>query len=131
MHFSFPSCDPLKRVQVQLHTLNTLHSTMSFIYPSRITPRIYLSDLYTASNEDEVTNLGITHVISVFERQPTLPTSITPEQRLHFPIADRPHVDILRHLETTTNFISSALAQNESNKVLVSANRASCGLWLI
>lgn len=84
-----------------------------------ITPRIYLSDLHTASNKDELTNLEITHVISVLECQPTFPTSITPEQTLHIPIADYLHVNILRHLETTTNFISSALAQNDSNKVLV------------
>lgn len=92
---------------------------------SLITPRIYLSGLHTARNKDELTNLEITHVISVIERQPTLPTSITPEQTLHIPIADQQDVDILIHLETTTNFISSALAQNETNKVLVSANRAS------
>jgi atypical dual specificity phosphatase len=97
---------------------------------SLITPRIYLSGLHTASIKDELTDLGITHVISVVECQPTFPTSITPKKTLHIPIVDSPRVDILIHLETTTNFISSALAQNESNKVLVSANRASCKLCL-
>lgn len=87
---------------------------------SRITPRLYLSDYYTAANSEKLTGHGITHIISVVESAPTLPDMIRPERRLNIPLADNSEANILQHLDHTTAWIISALAENETNKVLVS-----------
>jgi len=86
---------------------------------SRITSRLYLSDYWTARDEEKLKTLGITHVISVIEREPALPAIIPLQNRLHLRLIDQPTVNILEHLDTTTAFIVSALEENESNKVLV------------
>jgi len=86
---------------------------------SRIVSRLYLSDLVTASNFEKLSDLGITHVISVVETKPNLPEFVLQERRLHLPIADVAESDILQHLDATTAFISKALEENEVNKVLV------------
>ncbi|KAJ3549615.1 hypothetical protein NMY22_g807 [Coprinellus aureogranulatus] len=67
---------------------------------SEITPRLYLSDLWTACNPEEMERLGITHIVSIF-------------------IADRGDANILAHLEESTKFIKDALDESEDNKVLV------------
>lgn len=87
---------------------------------SLIIPRVYLSDYFTARDSDELIRLGITHVISVLEQDPNIPECILEEQKLHLRLADSADVDILEHLDRTTDFITSALAENETNKVLVS-----------
>ncbi|KAF5355339.1 hypothetical protein D9758_006071 [Tetrapyrgos nigripes] len=86
-----------------------------------IVPRVYLSDYYTACNPQEISRLGITHVISILDLLPDIPSSVPGENRLHIPIADRPDVDILVHLERTTQFMREALEADEENKVLGSA----------
>ncbi|KAF5316456.1 hypothetical protein D9619_006341 [Psilocybe cf. subviscida] len=86
---------------------------------SRITPRIFLSDYYTAHDTEKLTQHGITHVISVIEPLPLLPDTIPKEKQLHIPIADASEANILEHLDRTTEFIQSALDENEHNKVLV------------
>ncbi|KAG6910211.1 hypothetical protein DXG01_012346 [Tephrocybe rancida] len=86
---------------------------------SLIVPRVYLSDAYTAKDKNELAQLGITHVISVLDYSPTIPDIIPQERKLHVALADRPEVDILSHLPSTTEFITAALAENEDNKVLV------------
>ncbi|RDB23888.1 Tyrosine-protein phosphatase yvh1 [Hypsizygus marmoreus] len=86
---------------------------------SLIAPRVYLSDLATACDSEELKRLGITHVISVLEYDITIPDHIPEECKLQIRIADKSDVDILTHLPGTTEFITSALAVNETNKVLV------------
>ncbi|KAH7913850.1 protein-tyrosine phosphatase-like protein [Hygrophoropsis aurantiaca] len=81
-----------------------------------ILPRLYLADLFTASNEAQLAQLGITHVVSVMEFAPSFPPTVN---TLHIPVADLPETDILRHLENTTTFISDALGSSEDSKVLV------------
>ncbi|KAI0924239.1 hypothetical protein AcW2_005171 [Taiwanofungus camphoratus] len=83
---------------------------------SQILPRLYLSNLFTARDEEQLLSLGITHVISVIETLPKLPESI---KVLHIPIADSMDTNILQYLDQTTAFITAALAENEHNKVLV------------
>jgi len=63
-----------------------------------------------------MTALGITHMISVMERTPTTTPHVP---KFHVPIADSWDADILIYLDRTTEFIRQALADNESNKVLV------------
>ncbi|KAF9005997.1 protein-tyrosine phosphatase-like protein, partial [Cyathus striatus] len=86
---------------------------------SLILPRLYLSDLSIATNGEELARLGITHVISVIEHVPDIPECITPSNRLHLSLADRIQVDILSHLDQTTQSIRQALEENTTNKVLV------------
>ncbi|TFY76795.1 hypothetical protein EWM64_g7219 [Hericium alpestre] len=86
---------------------------------SQILPRLYLTDYFTARSEDNLKRLGITHVVSVIEHVPELPESLPELRRIHVPVLDRPEADILGHLDATTAFIQDALAENETNKVMV------------
>lgn len=86
---------------------------------SLIIPRLYLSDYFTARDTEALNRLGITHVISVIEQDTNIPDCIPAERRLHIHIPDRADANILVHLDRTTQFITSALAENDSNKVLV------------
>ncbi|KAG6856260.1 hypothetical protein H0H87_006016 [Tephrocybe sp. NHM501043] len=86
---------------------------------SLIVSRLYLSDAYTVKNESELVRLGITHVVSILEYTPNIPDLIPQEHKLQITLADRPEADILTHLPSTTDFITSALAEHKENKVLV------------
>ncbi|KAI0280849.1 protein-tyrosine phosphatase-like protein [Russula aff. rugulosa BPL654] len=83
-----------------------------------VLPRLYLSDLYIARDEAQLTSLGITHVVSVIERAPTLPHTQS-LRTLHIPLSDNADQDILTHLPVTTSFISNALAEDPNSRVLV------------
>lgn len=87
---------------------------------SPITPRLYLTDYCTARNSKKLEDLGITHVISITECRPDLPKVIPQTQRLHLRLSDIPEENILEHLDATTAFITAALEENETNKVMVS-----------
>jgi|ERR1700722_16717257 len=84
---------------------------------SLILPRVYLSEL---PNDKLLSELGITHTISVIEQSfiPKL-ESIPNDHWLRLDIADRPNEDLLKHLEETTEFIRRALSESPENKVLV------------
>ncbi|KAJ7089714.1 protein-tyrosine phosphatase-like protein [Mycena belliarum] len=86
---------------------------------SLIVPRLYLSDYFTARDEKQLSKLGITHIISILDRVPTIPECIPENHTLHISIADRADADILQYLDQTTDFITTALAENEENNVLV------------
>jgi atypical dual specificity phosphatase len=87
---------------------------------SLIVPRVYLSDYITARDPEALNRLGITHVISVLEQDTNIPDFIPTEHKLHIRIPDQADADILVYLDQTTEFIIAALAENVSNKVLVS-----------
>jgi hypothetical protein len=87
---------------------------------SLIAPRLYLTDYSTARNSEKLEDLGITHVISITECRPDLPRVIPQTQRLHLQLSDIPEENILEHLDATTAFITAALKENETNKVMVS-----------
>ena len=86
---------------------------------SEIIDRVFLSDYGTACNARELKRLGITHVISVIDFAPRLPSSIVLENRLHIRIRDSTDEDLLKYMGRTTEFIKSALEENSENKVLV------------
>jgi atypical dual specificity phosphatase len=86
---------------------------------SEVLPRLYLTDLFTACDEAQLTTLGITHVVSVIEQAPVLPR-IESLQKLHIPLSDTSDQDILVHLPVTTSFIRDALAESPDSRVLVS-----------
>jgi len=86
---------------------------------SEVLPRLYLTDLFTARDEAQLTSLGITHVVSVLERPPTLPQTQS-LRTLHIPLSDSTDQDILTHLPVATSFIRNALAEDPNSRVLVS-----------
>jgi atypical dual specificity phosphatase len=86
---------------------------------SEVLPRVYLTDLFTARNETQLSALGITHVISVIEQPPVFPQTHF-LQTLHIPLSDGSDEDILVHLPTTTSFIHDALAESPDSRVMVS-----------
>jgi atypical dual specificity phosphatase len=86
---------------------------------SEVVPRIYLTDLFTARNETQLSALGITHVISVLEHAPKFPETHV-LRTLHIPLSDNSDADILVHLPATTSFIRDALAESPDSRVMVS-----------
>ena len=86
---------------------------------SEVLPRLYLTDLFTARDEAQLTSLGITHIVSVIEHPPNLPQTHS-LQTLHIPLSDSSDQDILAHLPATTSFIRNALAESPDSRVIVS-----------
>ncbi|KZW03996.1 phosphatases II [Exidia glandulosa HHB12029] len=84
---------------------------------NEIADRVYVSDVYTATSERALKDLGITHVISLVEANTRLPVDVGAHLQIY--IADNSKCDILEHFEDTTDFIRDALAINPSNRVLV------------
>ncbi|KAH9977516.1 protein-tyrosine phosphatase-like protein, partial [Russula compacta] len=85
---------------------------------SEVLPRLYLTDLFTARDEAQLTGLGITHVVSVMEHAPMLPQAIS-LRTLHIPLSDSSDQDILGYLPESTSFIRDALAESPDSRVLV------------
>jgi atypical dual specificity phosphatase len=85
-----------------------------------IIDRLYLGNWGAARDEKQLTELGVTHIVSVLDFPPDIPNIIRQDNRLHIRINDTVNTDILCHLEETTNFIKAALDADENNKVLVS-----------
>ena len=85
---------------------------------SLIVPRLYLSNLFTARDRRQLRELGITHVLSVMEEEPKIPQDMG-LKTLHIRIHDEVGANLLGYLEETTEWIKAALAENETNKVLV------------
>jgi atypical dual specificity phosphatase len=86
---------------------------------SEVLPRLYLTDLFTARDEAQLTYLGITHVVSVIEHAPILPETHS-LRTLHIPLSDSSDQDILAHLPVAISFIHNALAEGPDSRVLVS-----------
>ncbi|CCM00244.1 uncharacterized protein FIBRA_02273 [Fibroporia radiculosa] len=86
---------------------------------SLIVPRLYLANLYTAQDPEQLAALGVTHIVSVVEGIPKLPKSMPHLKTLHIPITDSHDADILQYLNRTTAFIKGALAEDPKNVVLV------------
>jgi len=86
---------------------------------SEVLPRLFLTDLFTARDETQLSELGITHVVTVMEHAPKFPETRS-LQTLHIPLSDSFDQDILGHLPVTTSFIRNALAESPDSRVLVS-----------
>ncbi|TFY54012.1 hypothetical protein EVJ58_g9113 [Rhodofomes roseus] len=85
---------------------------------SLIVPRLYLSNMFTARDRTQLIDLGVTHILSVMEEAPKMPQGLG-LRTLHVPIRDEVGADILAYLEETTEWIKAALAENDTNTVLV------------
>ena len=117
---SFPAQNWQNALKATKGSLNPSLNAAFGRLASQITPRIYLSDYWSARDTAKLKSLGITHIISVLDFIPDLPEIIPKDQRLHVVLADDPQAKILDHLDATTAFILEALAENDSNKILVS-----------
>jgi atypical dual specificity phosphatase len=115
----FPAQNWQKALRATKASLDSSRNAAFGRLASQITPRLYLSDYWSARDTGKLESLGITHVISVVEFTPDLPDIIPQNQRLHITLADVAEAKILNHLDATTAFILKALAENDANKVLV------------
>lgn len=86
---------------------------------NEILPRLYLGDICTATNKDEITRLGITDMITV-EIKPLQAHELAPcvKRYLYINVMDHSKQDIMSHFETSNEFIETALKVS-SNKVYV------------
>ncbi len=103
-----------KRVALRLLYKNNSAVKALSELASCILPRLYLTNLSTACNDDELARLHITHLISVLD-WPIKPTENLSIKILQIPIVDSPGTDILTHLDKTTEFIREALAHEDAN----------------
>lgn len=110
---------PLSTPQQPEMTLDRKSPSANKRVASKVAPRIYLTCLATAKDAKQLSQLGITHVVSAIENAPTFPSSHHPLRTLHISISDYDGEDILSHLPATTSFIRGALAENPTNRVLV------------
>ncbi|KAI0730704.1 protein-tyrosine phosphatase-like protein, partial [Earliella scabrosa] len=85
---------------------------------SEIVPRLWLSGLATAIDDEQLIALGVTHIVSAIEQRPPYPRTLPKLKTLHVPVQDVNGADILQYLDTTTAFIKSAL-EDPRNTVLV------------
>jgi hypothetical protein len=67
---------------------------------SEVLPRLYLTDLFTARDEAQLTTLGITHVVSVIEHAPALP-QVQSLRTLHIPLSGS---SAHRHPDPSTSY---------------------------
>ncbi|KAG6381484.1 hypothetical protein JVT61DRAFT_65 [Boletus reticuloceps] len=86
---------------------------------STITPRLYLSDLYSARTAGNLERLGITHIVSAVEAdvRKDFGDNVTV---MHVPIRDDVDVNITQWFDKVVKFIKDALDADEQHKVLVS-----------
>ncbi|KAG0699916.1 protein-tyrosine phosphatase-like protein [Suillus ampliporus] len=82
-----------------------------------ITPRLYLTDYYTAHTPGNLARLGVTHVVSAIEFDITgvFPPHV---QVLHVPVHDSAEEQICKWFDPVVKFIKEAL-DKEDTKVLV------------
>lgn len=82
------------------------------LLPDEIIPRLYLGDFMHATDESTLTQLGITHVVSVIETNLSFKFTNGYGDRLtklHIPLQDNPFVTISKHFERSITFIQRAL----------------------
>ncbi len=86
--------------------------------PSEILPRLWLSGLYTAVDEEQLVAIGVTHIVSILEQRPKYPAALKKLKTLHISLQDVNTADLLQHFDATTAFIKAAL-EDKRNVVLV------------
>jgi len=84
---------------------------------SQVTPRLFVSDVFTARKLDVLRELSITHIVTVMDHIVLFPIELE-LKTMHVGLDDRPAANILSHLPKTTEFITEAM-KDENAKVLV------------
>lgn len=93
---------------------------------SEILPRLWLSGLYTAVDEEQLAAIGVTHIVSILEQRPKYPAAVKKHLKtLHIPLQDVETADLLQHFDATTAFIKSAL-EDKRSIVLVRSDDSLC-----
>lgn len=84
---------------------------------SEIIPRLYLADMYTATDPLTLQRLGISHVVSVISKPwYTYPTHV---QNMCLPIQDRVSANLGGYLDAAVDWIKHALEASEDARVMV------------
>ncbi|EJD32910.1 phosphatases II, partial [Auricularia subglabra TFB-10046 SS5] len=83
---------------------------------NEVFPRLYISDVYSATARRTLRDLQITHVISVMPGPVDLPI---PAEHLQVQIRDSTTENISSHFDRTIKFIQTALAESSSHRVLI------------
>lgn len=86
---------------------------------NEILPRLYLGDICTALNKEELTRIGITDLLTI-EIKPLQAHDLASciKRYLFINVMDHTKQDIISHFDATNEFIESAL-KDATNKILV------------
>ena len=107
------------------YTQYTYAKTRSYIQPyisteftaNEVIDRLFISDIASAYNQDQLDKIGITHILVVaLGLGPVFPEKYVYKT---IPLRDTPDSDIFEYLDGCVSFIDSALKSNKKNKVLV------------
>jgi len=103
-----------------LKELCTIRTPSAIYYPqaTEIVPRLFLADLYTASNPTTLRQLKVTHIVSVMPGEIDLPPW-DPAFHLQLPVEDMPFVEIIPFLRDAVYWITRALASHPEARVVV------------
>ena len=86
---------------------------------SEILKSLYISDIFSASDEEILDTTGITHVVSVCQNIPWLgPPPGSSYRVLNINVDDSLDADLLAHFDASNAFIHEALANKQGGKVL-------------
>jgi len=84
---------------------------------TEIIPRLYVTDMYTATDAPTLERLRITHVVSVVDQETyPYPSNV---KHLHLPIADEISSNMARYFDDVVEWIKNAMDEDESANVVV------------
>ncbi|KIM89326.1 hypothetical protein PILCRDRAFT_813256 [Piloderma croceum F 1598] len=93
---------------------------------NEIIPRLYIADMYTATDAPTLERLRITHVVSVvfddFGNICTCPSNV---KQLSLPIEDKSSSDMSRYFDRAVEWIQNAMDEDENVNVVV---HCMCGI---
>jgi atypical dual specificity phosphatase len=95
--------------------------TPAGIYPpqaTEIVSRLYIADLYTATNPTHLRQLRATHIVSVMPGEIDLP-SWNPSCHLQLSVEDMPFFEVVPYLQRAVVWITRALASHPEARVVV------------
>ena len=79
-----------------------------------------MSDRYSAESWELIKQTGITHIVSVLPKQLDAPFASKGVKYLQLDgIVDKEEQDLMPYFDQSNEFIQQAMAENETNKVLV------------
>jgi len=103
-----------------LKALCTIRSESGTYVPqaTEVVSRVYIADLWTASNANTLSSLKISHVVSVMPGDIDIPPW-DPSKLLQIAVDDMPFAEILTHLDKAVEWITWALNSGPDARVLV------------
>jgi atypical dual specificity phosphatase len=104
------------RNRSHLKTVSTLRYSNFPLQASEIIPRLYIADMYTATDDLTLEHLGITHIVAVVEYPRPCPANL---KQICLPLTDEPWENISCHLDSAVEWIKGAIDADENAKVMV------------